>query len=278
MSSFANSVDPGATAHPLREAAEKVKRAAAHLEALHAAIRQFNDSEPKPYRLVPEVDQASSRYLLRIRIERDPPPQWSLIAGDFIQNLRASLDYLVWQLVLDNDHRPGRGNAFPIFDEEPPRNPNNRHRQRWKASLRGVGPEAVEFIEALQPFNAPHGPDRHLLTALRELSNQDKHRSLMPAFSAIQREPGLADVTVVGVHDVRAPIEGGKLLAGRALGDGDLVLEAPIEILGPDPMVEIEGRLPLDVAFGRSLVPLEGLRQMCDAVAETLAAARHLFG
>ena len=263
--------------HPLSEAAEKIKRASRHLEVLHSEIRRFTESDPKPFHFVPEIDQSSSRYLLRVKIDREPPSEWSLIAGDFVQNLRASLDYLVWQLVVDNDREPARTNAFPLFDRRPPQNPKNRHRQRWEANLAGVSSAAVGFIESCQPFNGADGPDVHVLSALRELSNQDKHRSLMPAFSAIQREPDLADFTVVETHDVLAPIEGGTLHAGYALHDGDLVLEAPIKILGSNPTVKIEGQLPLDVAFGKSLVPLEGLRRMCHAVAETVATARHLF-
>jgi hypothetical protein len=263
--------------HPLREAGEKIKRASHHLQTLHTEIRCFTEQDPKPYRFVPEIDAASSQCLWRVKIESDPPPKWSLITGDFVQNLRASLDYLVWQLVLANDCEPGRQNAFPLVDQQPPLNPKNDNRRRWEAKVAGVDPRAVEFIESCQPFNGPDGPERHVLAALRDLSDQDKHRSLMPAFSAIQREPGLADLEIVGTQDVEQPVEGGKLLAGYALKDGDLVLEAPIRITGPNPAVDMAGQLPLDVAFGDALVPMEGLRQMCHAVAQTVAAADPFF-
>lgn len=263
--------------HPLAESGDKVKRASRHLEVLHSEIRTFAASDPKPYRFVPEIDKAASRYLLRVKIERTPPSDWSLIAGDFVQNLRAALDYLVWQLVIANKGEPVKANAFPLFDHPPPSNPKNRSRKSWDAKLAGVHPDGICFIESCQPYGGSDGPDRHLFAALRELSNQDKHRSLMPAFSAIQRQPDLADIEVVGVSDVEAPIERGQLHTGHALADGDLVLEAPVQLIGPNPEIEMKGHLPLDVAFGEILIPLEGLRQMCHAVAETVVMARHLF-
>jgi hypothetical protein len=57
----------------------------------------------------------------------------------------------------------------------------------------------------------------------------------------------------------------------------DLVVAAPVKITGPDPEVTMRGDLPLDIAFGKSRVPLEGLRRMVDAVAHTVADARGLF-
>jgi hypothetical protein len=65
--------------------------------------------------------------------------------------------------------------------------------------------------------------------------------------------------------------------AGYALADDDPVLEAPITITGPTPALQISGQLPLDVAFGEALIPMEGLRQMCQAVAETVVAAGAYF-
>jgi hypothetical protein len=42
------------------------------------------------------------------------PPVVSLIIGDVLQNLRSSLDYLVWELVLAAKNEPTIRNAFPI--------------------------------------------------------------------------------------------------------------------------------------------------------------------
>ena len=236
------------------------------------------ETEPKPYRFVSKVDVETSRYLLRIVIEREPPVGWSLIVGDFVQNLRAALDHLVWQLVRANGQQPGRSIAFPIFDQEPPMRRGHRERERWKAMTRGVHPAALRFIERLQPYSpGGDGPSRNVLTALRKLSNEDKHRTILSAFSAIEhREP--IEIDVVGVRDVRTPVEGGQVYAGRALKSYDLVLEAPVEIIGPNPEVKLEGTLPMDVGFGWKPVPLNGLVQMVQSVAAIIAYARGFVG
>jgi len=42
------------------------------------------------------------------------PARFGLIAGDILQCMRSSLDYLVWELVLANGQQPNGQNAFPI--------------------------------------------------------------------------------------------------------------------------------------------------------------------
>ena len=258
--------------------AGKVERASLHLEALHAEIRPFLESEPKPYRFVSKVDVETSRYVLLVIIERQPPIEWSLIAGDFVQNLRAALDHLIWQLVRANGLKPSNGNAFPLFDQEPPKKRSHRERERWNRMISGVHPAAVNFIEACQPYKGPDGPSRHLLAALRKLSNEDKHRTLIPAFSAVEARPDRMDLEVVGVRDVRAPVEGGQVHAGYALKSYDLVLEAPVEITGPNPEVKLDGNIPLDIGFGWKPVPLQGFVQMVQAVGATIGRARTFMG
>src|ERR1700752_1107379 len=130
---------------PLRGCAAKVQRASRHLEAPPAAIRPFVESEPKPYRFVSKVDVESSRYLLRVVIEREPPIEWSLILGDFVQNLRAALDPLVWQLVRANGIEPTRRTAFPIFDQPPSRKRRQGEWEKWNAMLKGVHPGALRL-------------------------------------------------------------------------------------------------------------------------------------
>lgn len=144
--------------------------------------------------------------------------------------------------------------------------------------LAGVHPAAVNFVESCQPYHGDAGPAYHVLTTLRVLSNEDKHRTLLPAFTAIEGRPELIDLKVVGVRDVREPVERGQVYARRPLNDLDVVLESAVEITGPDPEVRMEGELPLDVAFGSKRMPLGGLRQMVDMIAAVIAEARVFFG
>src|SRR5262249_22169175 len=103
----------------------------------------------------------------------EPPPRLSAILGDCVQNLRASLDYLAWQLVLANNKMPGDWTYSPIY-----RDPPRAGRQFSPHCLAGVHPGAVAVIEELQPYYGGKNPDTDLLWFVRELSNTDKHRAI----------------------------------------------------------------------------------------------------
>lgn len=263
---------------PLVGCAAKVKRAGAHLESLYSDIGPFIKAEPEPYRFISKVDVETSRYLVRVVIDRDPPIGWSLIVGDFVQNLRAALDHLVWQLVRANGQPPQASSAFPIFDQPPPNRPGHGERERWNRMTQGLHPAATQFIERCQPYHGMDGPGTHVLTGLRRLSNEDKHRTLLPAFAAIQTVPAPFEVDVEWVRDVREPLQGGHLYAGRPLNNYDVVLEVPVEITGPNPEVKLKTEFPLDVGFGWKPVPLQALAQMSETVAGVVAYARRFVG
>jgi hypothetical protein len=92
--------------------------------------------------------------------------------GDFLHNLRASLDYLIWQLVIANHKIAPAKQQFPIGEDEP-----------WFDSkvdswLAGVHKGAIGIIRGLQPFDPSfeREPKLHPLWLLNELENSDKHR------------------------------------------------------------------------------------------------------
>jgi len=263
---------------PLAGCEEKLKRADFHFDSLKSLIGTFFEAKPDSYWVIPEVDVESSRCLGRIRITREPPLNWSVVVGDYVQNLRAVLEHLIWQLVIANGEKPSSGNAFPLFDQEPPQDPCNGERKRWERNVWGVSAEALRFIEFCQPYKALHGPTGHTLSALRLLSNEDKHRTLVPALAAIHRDPDLVSIDLVEFRDIRPPTERVTIHAGRPLKDRSVVFQTPVIITGPNPEVEAKTNLPLDIGFGRKPVPLEGLKQMSEAVAMILRESRRFFG
>jgi len=235
-------------------------------------------SEPRPYGLMTKVDVESSRYLGRIRVFREPPLPWSAIVGDTVQNLRAALDHLVWVLVRANGHQPSNSNAFPIFDQMPPKKRGHRERERWNRQVHGLHPSVIRFIELCQPYKGPSRPSGHVLAGLRTLSNEDKHRTLLPAFAAIPERTDALKLDVVELRDIEPPLKGGEFRAGRPLKNGDLVFEAPVKIIGPNPEVKLKGNLSLDIGFGRKPVPMKGFVQMGDLVTRILAHSRAFLG
>src|SRR4051794_30604414 len=97
-----------------------------------------------------------------------------------ISNLRTTLDYLVWQLVLASGKRPSRRTGFPVV----------RREKDWevqsRAALRGIDPEWVAEIEAVQPYHWPDEPSAHPLAILDHVNNLNKHRFLPPAAVGLQ--------------------------------------------------------------------------------------------
>jgi hypothetical protein len=105
------------------------------------------------------------------------PPDWSLRVGEAIQNLRSSLDHLVYAA------SQGPRAQFPIFTDP------DGFAQRGATMLAGVPENMVRRIEAAQPYRvAPESPDHDLLELLRRWSNIDKHRVLTAVVSAVLHE------------------------------------------------------------------------------------------
>lgn len=102
------------------------------------------------------------------------PGRISLILGDSLQNLRSSLDYLVWELVIAAKNAPGKHNMFPVCStSEAFDNQLQRHR------LNGVNPDAIDEIRGLKPYHQATDFDESTLWVLDDLCNINKHRRVL---------------------------------------------------------------------------------------------------
>jgi hypothetical protein len=160
--------------HRLDGARLKVVRAQQHLKSLNEELRRYIDA--KPY----EITTKRERNNISVEgiITTEPPPLLACIVGDFVTNLRASLDYVTWQLanrfapVVLND-RQQRQVAFPIVSEK-----TNFATANATAFLRdtcAVSTDALDIIESVQPYNTGYKP----IGDLDLLVRTDKHRSLL---------------------------------------------------------------------------------------------------
>lgn len=153
----------------------KIRWADHHRQAFHAALKEFRDR--RPYRVTEDrrAHEGSVYHVLTAHPE-PPPDEVGLIFGDYLQNLRSALDYLVGVMRPDG---PSRNSRFPIFLERPIG--RNGFRKRACVSLQGIPDEAVELIHFMQPYHRPHLPVRHAfksLGAIEALWNIAKHRTL----------------------------------------------------------------------------------------------------
>ncbi len=143
-----------------------------------------------------ERERSDDRLLerFRARIDRQPPPEFGVLVGDAVHNLRSALDHIVFGLAVAG------GGKYP---------PEGKHRLQYPIELkqrafedaepdrlRNVSVPAVEWIESSQPYHHVYRPitvdpgsdlevaappEHHPLALLRDLSNQDKHRNVAAA-------------------------------------------------------------------------------------------------
>lgn len=147
----------------------KVERARFHADVFDDGCRAFLDSHP--YHIIVHAEPDPPNWLtLTWGVRESPPIELALIFGDMLVNLRAALDYIVWQLVLVNGREPNTQHAFPCV----------RKIENWasarKQRLVGVAPDWVAEIEKLQPYHRQPNPERHLFAVLDAVNNINKHR------------------------------------------------------------------------------------------------------
>src|ERR1700747_2596848 len=94
----------------------KLQWAEKRLRELDTMLHTFS-SHPQP--IVIERDGNTGELLYRLASDPVIDPAIPLLAGDVMQSLRTSLDYLACALVVVNGKTPHRGTYFPISEKAP---------------------------------------------------------------------------------------------------------------------------------------------------------------
>jgi hypothetical protein len=151
----------------------KMEWAKIHLDSLNAELSGAIGKPEEFYRvgtyedakrgaLTIEAESIGALHVMRI----------ALIAGDFICNLRASLDHLIWDLAAIGNSNRSSEICFPVCVRD-----STKTQSKIDAALLGVPPEAIPRVKALQPYNCGKAFKSHPLWRLNFLWNTDKHRS-----------------------------------------------------------------------------------------------------
>lgn len=255
--------------HPLDGARAKFHRADEHFKTLDAEIPGFLEREPYEFRAY--LNPQAGEYAIRLHVLEPPPLRWGVIVGEIAHALRSLLDLLARQLVVINGGVPGDHTAFPLTRR--PYRGGSFADVAGTSSLRGAHPDAIAFIEHVQPYNGPHGVKYHPLAVLDDLWNEDKHRVVPQSFAAIpEHKP---DLHVEGVRD--CTVEEFWLYVNRPLQDGADAAGGRVSIEGPDPKVQAEGSVPFDIAFGEAMVRLDGLVQIRESIRRLIKGAEQFF-
>jgi hypothetical protein len=167
---------------------KRVNRASKHLNDLKQEIKLFRQNKINGIsidyqRIRSPIKRNEFIYIRNARSRPIPVPQeFSILIGEIIYNLRAALDYLVYELACFDSKQEIERTQFPI-DNSPERFDTRSCEIKDKGRdkyLRGVSPEHVAAIKRLQPFNGCQWTER-----LRDISNPDKHRQLTTIDSPI---------------------------------------------------------------------------------------------
>ena len=148
----------------------RLYRAKENYEALTREITKFLYEYVKG--MVRGWDPESEGFVLQLR-----HPKESLMTGkvqalvvDIVEDLRASLDYMVFELsALNTPDLNESTPQFVIADTEEDFGRKSKSRLRYLTEE-----QRTNFIERLQPYKG-----NHMLALLRDIANQSKHRRLV---------------------------------------------------------------------------------------------------
>lgn len=210
----------------------KVRRAKEHLWTLNRDLAEAARSyQPTIY-----LKQDDQRVWL-IVLNGAPylPMEHSVVFGDFLHNLRSSLDALVYGLVKRAGGEPTRHCAFPVLLSQ---SDFEKRTSGHRDALAGVPSAARTIIRDLQPFQRGIGNmELDPLHQLNTMWNEDKHRSSHIVLGYSKR----ADFRL---HTRKGPIDVSS--NGPLLGYGPWRIDLPIapkDLTGPETRVHAKGAM-----------------------------------
>jgi hypothetical protein len=257
----------GVSEHRLAGVIEKFNRGSAQFDELREEAERFFNADPTPYRSIGGFDCDEWEWVERFQVVEQPPLRLGVILGDVVHNLRSSLDHLMWQVTLLDGGTPNRSTQFPIASKS-----EEQFEAMADTQIPGLNEEHRAFVKKVQPYDAePEAGRVHLVGALADLSNTDKHRVLNTASSFMATE----DIAAMVEQFVQSLERGepgparGLFMAkeGQALKHGAPWLRVPWDRDEPPPRnVQFGGHFKLGVAFGEPGIRAEGIKSIGETV------------
>jgi hypothetical protein len=218
----------------------KLRRADVHRRSFDELLRSFLEGEP--YRISLHFDAATGwhSFVCHVRA-RAPEEEFALIFADMLSNLRATLDYLVWQLALASGNFPTDRSMFPVVKK-----PGADWASIRGDRLAGVADRWASEIERLQPYHRSDHPEWHPLAILDHVNNLHKHRTLPTTITSVDTFAHSVDVRAMPPGD-RLDLDGSRL--NEPLQDGSPVFRFRWIEQGLELPVHLEGPLSIRVSF-----------------------------
>ena len=230
----------------------KLDRARRHIEELADAINSYHAKDP--YVACLERGDAEREYVLRSYFAHEPPEELSVIIGDYLQNMRMSLEHVVWALAKQELGRNPGHTAFPICKTR------EDFEGRSKRDLKHVPETARLVIGPLQPYRTGGGdPEGEPLWQLNEYANIDRHRQISVIYSdsdTIEKASvgrRLENGTFVPFGPDDDVITDFRLVGGALVHGGELM---SFKLKREIPDLDVEYSAPQSIDFGKQYISL----------------------
>jgi hypothetical protein len=226
----------------------KLKRAEHHINDLNARINDFLAYSPP--KVIISFRSESRELAIRLKENAPIPPEFSLIIGDTVHNLRSALDLTLFPMARDKARKPERI-QFPF----PKDGGSKAFKEACKAGqVEFAGEKVVEEIRLLKP--CPTG--NAVLNGIHAISNTDKHRLLvlvqsMPSFMMdtdagifYNRFLGAGDYGPLGIGEFSDLVPKGFTINLITSKDGDIMR---VTLTGTDVIQSFEGEAAVQPPF-----------------------------
>jgi hypothetical protein len=225
---------------------KKLEWAQTHLDAFNKAAKAWFEGGRYGFRRNYNVD--TGEQVTTLCGPTELPPDWSLMIGDVIHNMRSSLDTIAYSLVRASIYGPLEGDIerkiqFPLFKDRG--KTGDRFNVFWAKYMPAVPPQAHAIIEQLQPYHGAGPTELHMLGALDDLSNVDKHRHLLLTV-------GITSTMNTDVRSVRGTriISTDLSLINGPFVDGQVIARVMLDKKSSaEPEAEVRGDFAVKVAF-----------------------------
>ena len=155
---------------PFDDCWNRLERADEHRSALATIWNEYLDDEPFDVSLIHEGEGV---HILRVWQTTPIPAGFALELGEWLYNLRACLDYIIWATCA---HVTGQ---VPPPDEGKLQYPIYEHESAWDDNLyrlKHLRDHHREMLLRMQPFNSD--ADANYLGVINRLARIDRHRRL----------------------------------------------------------------------------------------------------
>lgn len=263
----------------------KLSRAEVHLGSFQDELSRFSKQHANAKHV--EFQRDGAWHVVSVNPFPHFPPEWSLVVGDFLNNLRAALDHLIWQLVLREGEEPKQTHQFPLITSE---KQFCKRVRAPKKNIEGsplygipVDGDAWAIIEQSQPWyrgkTNGYAPRQDQLAQLARMTNIDKHRTLLLSLP-LPVQGALAAAIAWEPVDVQP-------IAQRLPRLGFASFEQPTEVVRyrfppeSDIRMYMKSRLPVAPTFGDENTQVGGVNTflaLVHSIVEQVAALPRVQG